>query len=67
MVLEIIQAKLLISQLNNLNINTLVQTMESPVEYVLIPSEGNVNHGDPQGLKLYLQAIKEIEKESDKL
>ena len=37
------------------------------MKYVLIPFEGNINPGDPQGLKLYLQASKDIYKESDKL
>ena len=42
--------------------------MEAPVvNYVLIPFKGNINPGDPQGIKLYLQATKEIEKESHKL
>ena len=35
--------------------------------YVLSPFRGNINPRDPQGIKLYLQATKEIDKESDKL
>ena len=31
------------------------------------PFEGNLNHGYPMGLKLYLQATKDIDKETDKL
>ena len=41
--------------------------MEAPVKYVLIPFEENINPGDPKGIKLYLQATREIDKESDKL
>ena len=41
--------------------------MEDPVKYMLIPFEGNINTVEPQGLKLYLQAEKEIYKEADKL
>ena len=37
------------------------------VNYVLNSFEGNINPGDPQGLKLYLQETKEIDQESDKL
>ena len=35
--------------------------------YVLRPFEGNINPRNPTGLKLYLQATKEIDKETDKL
>ena len=41
--------------------------MDTSVNYVLSPLEGNINNGDPQGLKLYIQATKGIEKEADKL
>ena len=37
------------------------------VNYVLIPSEGNINPGDKQGNSLYLQTTKGIDKEADKL
>ena len=37
------------------------------VNYVLIPFEGDINPGDPQGLKLYLQSTKEIFEEVEKL
>ena len=36
------------------------------VNYVLSPFEGNINLGDPTGIKLYLQTIKEIDKETEK-
>ena len=41
--------------------------MEAPENYVLITFEGNINTGYPQGIKIYLQAAKEIDKEVDKL
>ena len=42
--------------------------MAEPVmNYVLIPFKGNINTGDPQGIKLYFQATTQIDKESDKL
>ena len=37
------------------------------VNHVLNPFEGNTNLGYPTGLKLYLQATIEIDKETDKL
>ena len=37
------------------------------VNYLLSPFEGNINDGDRMGLKLYLQATKEIYKETNKL
>ena len=37
------------------------------VNYVLIPFEGNINPGDPQGLKIYPQTTKDIDKEYDRL
>ena len=50
------QEQLIISQFNNLNVNQLVQKMAAQVNYVLSPFEGNINPGDPQGIKTYLQA-----------
>ena len=50
------QEQLIISQFNNLNVNPLVQKMAAQVNYVLSPFEGNINPGDPQGIKTYLQA-----------
>ena len=41
--------------------------MSAQVHYVLSPFKGNTNTGDPQGIKLYLQATKEIDKEANKL
>ena len=55
------QAQLLINQFNNLNINTHV-LMSDPINYVFSPFEGNLNPEDPMGIKLYLQAAKEIDK-----
>ena len=37
------------------------------VNCVLRPFEGYINHGYPTGIKIYLQATKEIDKETDKL
>ena len=39
----------------------------SVVNYSLIPFEDNTNPGDLEGLKLYLQETKDIDKEADKL
>ena len=41
--------------------------MADMINYVLSPFEEKINPGDPTGLKLYLQATKEIDKEADKL
>ena len=41
--------------------------MEAPVNYMISPFEGNINLWYPQGVKIYLQPTKEIDKESDKL
>ena len=48
------QAQLVTNQFNNLNNNQQVH-MAAPINYVLIPFEGNINPGGPKGLKLYLQ------------
>ena len=37
------------------------------VNYALSPFEGNIDPGDPTGIKLYLQANNDIYKETDKL
>ena len=37
------------------------------VNYVLDPYGGKINPRDAQGIKFYLQATRDIEKESDKL
>ena len=65
MVLTIRQAPLLINQFNHLNINQPVQI--SPVNYMLSPFEGNINPGDSTGIKLYFQAAKDKDKQTDKL
>ena len=41
--------------------------MASPEKYVISPFEGNINPGDSQGIKRYLQEKNDIYKESDKL
>ena len=53
------QAPILINQFNNISTNQQVQMASTVVNYVLIPFRENINPGDPQGLKLYLKAIKE--------
>ena len=60
------QAQILINQFNNLSINQ-QNNMAAPINYVLSPFEGNTNTGYPQGIKLYLQSTKKIDKEYDKL
>ena len=54
------QAQLIINQFNHININQPFHI--EAVNYVLIPFEGNINHGDPTEIKLFLQATKEIDK-----
>ena len=61
------QADILINKFNNININQQVQMYATVLNYVIIPFEGNINPGDPQGLRLYLQSTKEVDKEYDKL
>ena len=42
--------------------------MDAPVvNYVFSPFEGNINPGDPQRIKLYIQAKNYIDKEDDKV
>ena len=41
--------------------------MAYPVKYMLIPFKGNLNCLYPKGIKIYLQATKEIYKEAYKL
>ena len=61
------QEQILINKFNNLSTNQQAP-MEAPfMNYVLIPSEGKINPGYPQGLKIYSQSTKEIDKESNKL
>ena len=60
MVLVSLQVQKPINLFNHINSNKLVQT--EAVNYVLIPFEGNINPEDPTGIRLYLQATKEIDK-----
>ena len=41
--------------------------MAAPINCVLSQFEGNINHVDTTGLRLYLQSIKKIDKDADKL
>ena len=52
--------------MNSISLNQTFQITD-PVKYVLSPFEGNTNPGYPLVLRLYLQEIKEIDKETDKL
>ena len=65
MVLTRRKSQILINKFHNLSINQQVQ-MAAPVKYVLRSFEGNINPGYPQGIKLYLQATHDIDKEADK-
>ena len=49
------QVQALISHLNNINTKQQVQIIEPPVNFMFNPSEGKVNPGDPQEIKLYVQ------------
>ena len=61
------QAHILINQFSNLSINQQFHMDAPVVNYSLIPFEDNINPGDLEGLKLYLQETKDIYKEADKL
>ena len=50
---------------NHINTNQPIQMTD--VNYVLIPFEGDTKYGDPMGLKLYLQATNDIDKETYRL
>ena len=71
MLLTIRQVQSLIAPFNILSSNPEVQVqdnrpvqiMASPqVNYLIIPIEGNINPGEPQVIKLYVQTTQEIEK-----
>ena len=67
MVMTRIQSPIIINNFSNLYINQQVYMNVPVVNYVLNPFEGNINTGYPQGIKIYLQATKEIGKRDDKL
>ena len=67
MVLTRRQAQIITKKFNNISINQQVDMVAAVENYVLIPFEGNINHGYPQGIKNYLQATKETYKEAGKL
>ena len=76
MLLIRIQVQSLIPPFRNLNINQQLQVQDKqPVQimeisqekYALTPFEGNIYPKEPQGIKLYLQETREMEKEADKL
>ena len=66
MVLTRRQAQIIINHFNSLPTNQQIH-IAATVECVLIPSKGNTNNEDPQGLKIYLQEKKDIDKEAEKL
>ena len=69
MVMSIIQQKIIISQFSNLSTNQRVHMADPAMNYVLNPFEGKLNteYCRSTGNKIYLQATKEIDKESNKL
>ena len=66
MVLTKRQAQIFIYQFNILSINQQI-FMASPVKYMLIAFEGNINIGYPQGLIIHLRDTMYIDKEAEKL
>ena len=58
------QSQILINQFSNISINQKIQMVNPVVKYVLSPFEGNMNPGDPHGIKIYLQATNEIYKKA---
>ena len=60
MVLTRRQVQALISKTNKINTNSQVQIMEYRANHVIRPFEVNINPGYLQGIKLYLQATKNI-------
>ena len=67
MALTSLQTQIFINKFNNLNTNQQVQMASPAVNYVLRPFEGNINPVYITGIKLYLQATKDIDKETNKL
>ena len=65
MVLTSLQAQLLINRFNHIDTNEPFHMVV--VNYVLSSFKENINPGDPTGIKIYLQATKERDKETNKL
>ena len=65
MILTKRQSQIIINKFNNLSINKPGQ-MADWANYVIIPFEGKINLGYPQGIKIYLQATKDTENKADK-
>ena len=63
----IIQAQIIINQFNNLSTNQQVHMAAPVVNYFISSFEGNINPGYPQGIKLYLQETKYMDKEANKV
>ena len=60
MVVTISQAQLPIIKYSNLSIYQQVHMDDPVVNYIISPFEVNINPGDPQGTKTYLQATKDV-------
>ena len=60
------QEQIIINQFRNLSMNQKFHMYDPAVKYMLIPFEGNTSTGDSQGIELYPQSTKDIDKESDK-
>ena len=65
MILKFLLAQMLMNLFKHLNINQPVYM--AAVFYFISPLEENIHPVDPMGLKIYLQAAKEIDKETEKL
>ena len=64
MVLARRQARIIITQLNNLNLYQPSHMVSPVANYLLSPFEDNINHGDPYRIKLYIQEKYYIDKEA---
>ena len=62
MVMTISQAQILINKFINTSINKQFQMDATVVKSVMIPLERNMNPGDLQGINLYIQTTRDIDK-----
>ena len=60
MELTIGHTQALIAQSNKLNDNPQVEIMGDQVSYLIIPFEGNIKDGYPQGLTLHLKSTEDV-------
>ena len=54
------QKRNIVAQFEDLRVNQQEHNMENPMNYLLIPFEGNINNGYPQGINIYLQETSDI-------